>query len=117
MRLLRGEEAVLVSAQTRNQGTILAILASAAGLAFAFFVTKFEASILLTSQWEITTLSVFNSVVANAPDALLFIALALLASELSREGNSNKGPKIRELLPLLMPLHFSKSEEPPEVEG
>jgi hypothetical protein len=72
---------------------------------------------MLNSRWEITALSVFNSVIANAPDALLFIALALLAAELSREGDSNNVSKIRELLPLLMPLHFGKSEEPPEVEG
>ena len=117
IRLLGGGATVLVSTQIRIRGTILAILATEAGAAIGFFVPKLEASMLLNSQWEITALSAFNSVIANAPDALLFIALALLAAELSREDDSNKVSKIRELLPLLMPLHFGKSEEPPEVEG
>lgn len=116
MRLIRGEAAVLVSTQTRIRGTILAILAVEAGAAIGFFVPKLEASMLLNSRWKITALSAFNSVIANAPDALLFIALALLAAELSREDDSNKASKIRELLPFLMPLHIGKSEEPPEVE-
>jgi hypothetical protein len=117
MRLLGGEAVVQVSAQTRNQGTILAILAVEAGTALGFLVAKLEASILLTSRWEITALSVFNSIIANAPDALLFVALALLAAEFSKESESKNGSKIRELLPILMPLHFGKSEEPPQVEG
>lgn len=117
MRLLRGEAAVKVLAQTRNRGTILAILAVEAGVMLGFFVPKLEASILLTSRWEITALSVFNSVIANAPDALLFVALALLASEFSKESESKNGSIIRDLLPILMPLHFGKSKEPPQAEG
>jgi hypothetical protein len=116
MRLLRGETAS-VSAQIRNQGTILAILAAETGLGIGFLIQKLEVSIMLNSRWEITALSVFNSVIANAPDALLFIALALLAAELSRESDSNEGSKICELLPLLMPLHYDKSKEPQEFEG
>jgi hypothetical protein len=54
--------------------------------------------------------------VADAPDAVLFIALTLLAAEFPREDDGEIGSKIRELLPHLMPLHFGKSEEPPQVE-
>jgi len=116
MHLLVGEAAVLVSAHTRNQGTILTILAGEIGITIGFFVPTLEASMILNSRWEIMALSVFNSIVANAPDALLFIALALLAAELSTESDSKNGSKIRELLPILMPLHFGKSEEPPHAE-
>jgi len=117
IRLLGGGATVLVSTQTRNRGTILAIIAAETGAALGFFVPKLEASMLLNSRWEFTMLSVFNSVVANAPDALLFIALALLAAEFSRENGGEEGSKILELLPLLMPLHFGKGGEPPQVEG
>jgi uncharacterized membrane protein len=73
--------------------------------------------ILLFALRFLITVGVFNSVVANAPDALLFIALALLAAEFSRENGGEEGSKILELLPLLMPLHFGKGGEPPQVEG
>jgi hypothetical protein len=115
LRLLKRDAAALVPAYIRNQGTILAILATEAGVAVGFVVPKLEASVLLDSQWEITALSVVNSVVANAPDALLFVALALLAAEVSRERNNEKNSKIVELLPVLMPLHFGKSEDPPQA--
>ena len=107
----------MVSAHARNQGTILAIIAAEAGAALGFFVPKLEASMVLNSRWETTALSVFNSVVADAPDALLFIALAFLAAEFSREDVGKEGSKTLEVLPLLMPLHFGKAEEPPQVEG
>jgi hypothetical protein len=115
MRLLRRTAAVQVPAQIRNRGTILTILAAEAGAALGFFVPKMEALMILNSRWEITALSVFNSVLANAPDALLFVALTLLATEFMRESDGMKGSRLRELLPLLMPLHFGKGEEPPEV--
>ncbi len=117
MRLLRGGAAELVSTQTRTHGTILAIIAAEAGAALGFFVPKLEAFALLNSRWEVTALSVFNSVVADAPDALLFIALGLLAAKFSQEDCGKKGSKIIELLPLLMPLHFGKSGEPSQVDG
>jgi hypothetical protein len=117
IRLLRGGGTVMVSAHARNQGTILAIIAAEAGAALGFFVPKLEGSMVLNSRWEITALSVFNSVVADAPDALLFIALALLAAEFLREDVGKEGSKTLEVLPLLMPLHFGKAEEPPQVEG
>jgi uncharacterized membrane protein len=113
IRLVGGATA-LVSVQTRNQGTILAVLAAEAGAALGFFVPKLEASMLLNWRWENNVLSVFNSIIANAPDELLFIALALLAADLSPEVDDKKDSKIRELLPVLMPMHLGKSEAPPE---
>ncbi len=115
IRLLEGA-AVLVPPQTKRQGTILAMLAAATGSAIGYFLPKLESSMLLSSRWETTAFSFFGSVIANAPDALLFIALALLATELPSESVGENGSKIRELLLRLMPLHFGKSEEPPQLE-
>jgi hypothetical protein len=112
MRLLRKGGATSVSIRKRNRVAILAILAAEAGLALGFFMSKMEASMFFNSQWQITAISVLNSVVANAPDALLFVALALLAVELPMETESGKDSKHGEFLPVLMPLHFGKSEEP-----
>ena len=112
MRLLGGEAAVLMSGKTRNQGAILAVLAVEAGSALGFFVPRLEALMSLNSRWEITALSVLNSVVADLPDAPLFVALALLAAGFSSESASKNGSRIHEILSILMPLHFGESEEP-----
>jgi hypothetical protein len=116
MRLLGREATVTVPTQTRNLGTILAIIVTEIGVALGFIVPKLETSMMLNSRWEITTLSVFNSMIANVPDVLLFVALALLATGELQENDAKMGSKIPALLSLLMPLHFSKSEEPPSVE-
>ncbi len=113
VRLLRGVSA-LVSVKTRIQGTILAVLAAEAGAVLGFFVPSLETSLLLTSHGENNVLSIFNSIVANAPDALLFIALALLTADLSRNLDDGKNSKLRELLPVLMPMHFEKGGTQPE---
>jgi hypothetical protein len=64
------------------------------------------------SRWEFTALSALDSILTNAPDALLFVALALLAAEYPRESENNKGSNIHELLQVLIPLHFRQSKEP-----
>lgn len=117
IRLLEGGAAVRASVQARGQGTILAIIAAEAGAAIGSFVPKLEASFHLNSRWEFTAISVFNSVVANAPDALLFIALALLAAEFSGAPDGKKDSKILDLLRLLMPLHLGEGEKLPPAEG
>jgi hypothetical protein len=117
MRLIGGGAAVHASARTRNQGTILVILAVGIGIALGFILPKMEPWRLFNSQWEITAVSVFNSFVVNAPFAVFFVALAVLAGGLSLEGDGERGSRIRDFLRLLIPLHFGKSEEPPEVEG
>jgi hypothetical protein len=71
---------------------------------------------LFGSQWEITALHVFNSVIANAPDVVLFVGLALLAIGLSQENDTKEGFKIDGLLWRLMPLHFGRNTEPPQIE-
>jgi hypothetical protein len=73
---------------------------------------KAEARIMLDSRWELTVLSALNSILANAPDVLLFIALALLASENWEEVEKDRGSKVRELFQILMPLHLRQNREP-----
>lgn len=85
IRLLQHKTTGLVSAQARNRGTILAILAAEVGMALGVIAQKMEARIILDSQWEFTALSALNSIVANAPDVLLFIALALIAAKYTQE--------------------------------
>lgn len=105
------------SSRTGNLGTVLAIIAAEAGAVIGFFVQKLEAPILLNSRLEITALAALNSVITNAPDALFFIALALLTNEFYLENDSKKGFKNLELLRHFMPMHYRKSEEPPQVNG
>jgi hypothetical protein len=114
--LLVGEAAVPVSTRVRYQGAMLAALTAEAGAVIGFFEPKLEASMLFGSQWEITALHVFNSVIANAPDVVLFVGLALLAIGLSQENDTKEGFKIHGLLSRLMPLHFGRDTEPPQIE-
>jgi hypothetical protein len=85
IRLLQANSTGLVSSRTRIQATILAILVSEAGMALGMIVQKMEAGTILDSQWEVTALSALNSIVANAPNVLLFIAMALLAAKFKQE--------------------------------
>ena len=81
IRLLQAETTGLVTAKTRNQGLILAALVTGAGVALGMIAQKIESGIILDSQWEFMALSGLNSIVADAPDVLLFIALSLLATK------------------------------------
>jgi hypothetical protein len=112
IRLLRADKTMVVSVQARNWGTIIAILATEAGVGLGMVLQKAEARIMLDSRWELTVLSALNSILANAPDVLLFIALALLASENWEEVEKDRGSKVRELFQILMPLHLRQNREP-----
>ncbi len=71
-----------------------------------------ERPIFLDTPWEVTALGVFNSVVANAPDALLFVALALLAKEYSETEESGQGIRFWQFKKTLMPMHFPEEKGP-----
>jgi len=113
IRLLRGTTTP-VSAQQRTLGTIQTILAVEAGIAIGYLVPKFESAMLLDSRWEAIALSVSNSVVANAPLAVLFVGLSVLANQPPTQEPS-EGSRLRGALPILMPMHFGNSEEPPQT--
>lgn len=110
IRLLRAARTVPVSVTVRNHGAVVAVLAGEAGIALGIILQKAEAQMTFDSRWELTALSVFNSIVANAPFAFLFVALALLAADPSEEVEDEKG--VRKLLQILAPLHFRSSQEP-----
>ena len=81
IRLLTAPDAAPVSTESRKLGTILFVLTSAAALALENLIGRVEAGVILENQSEVTAVAVFNTVVMNTPEVLLFIALALLALE------------------------------------
>jgi uncharacterized membrane protein len=85
IRLQRPEMAGPISTQDSSWGMILAIVASETGNALGILSQKLEKGMILEFRWEWTALSMLNSILANAPDVLLFVALALLASESAAE--------------------------------
>jgi hypothetical protein len=117
MRLIRGEANVVVSTKTKKLGTIVTVLALEAGAVIAFLLPTLEKRVLLYSEGARATIWAINSVLANSPNALLFIALALLACKSAGQEDRNKGSRLREILPALMPLHFDPSKEPPGTQG
>ena len=114
IRLLRPDAAGPISTQIRNRGTILAVLVTEAGYGLGILAPRLEKGIVFEFRWELTALSAFNSVLANVPDVLLFIALALLANETAPGMDSETGSKLRKLLHALMPLHFRRDQDPQE---
>jgi hypothetical protein len=115
MRLIMGEANVVVSTKTKKLGTIVTVLAMEAGAVIAFLLPTLEERILLNSELTKAIIWVINSIVANSPYALLFIALALLTATSAGQEDRNKGSKLRDILPALMPLHFDP--EPPGTQG
>jgi hypothetical protein len=79
VRLLQVEQKSNMPVSLRGQAVVFAAVATEAGLLLGMFAQKLEAGIVLDHRWELTILSALNSIVANAPDVLFFIALALLA--------------------------------------
>jgi hypothetical protein len=81
IRLLRFEKTGVVSIDARFQGVLIAVLATEGGMALGLIAQRLESGLTIESGWRIITLSALNSLCANSPDVLLFIALGLLASE------------------------------------
>lgn len=112
IRLLRLDRTVQVSSRTRNLGTAVVVLVAVAGVALGLILHRAERPIFLDTQWEFTALGIFNSIVANAPDALLFVALALLAREHSEAVGNGQGILFGRFKKTLMPLHFPEEKDP-----
>ena len=114
IRLLRPDKVGPISTQVRNWGAILAVVASEAGNALGLLAQRLEKGIIFDNRWELAARSAFNAILANAPDVLLFIALALLANETASGMDPETGSKPRNLLRDLMPLHFRRDQDPQE---
>ncbi|HTW78287.1 MAG TPA: hypothetical protein VME23_01965 [Terracidiphilus sp.] len=112
MRLLQTPNVAQVSVQCRRLGTVFAVLTSAAALGLEYIVGSVEAKVVLDNQWELTAVSALNSIVVNAPEVLLFIALAWLAVQHFPEVETTNGSRLREFWRGLMPLHFGPNQEP-----
>jgi hypothetical protein len=109
IRLLRADKTIVVAFRARNIGAITAILAVVAGALLDFFLWKAEGRVQLDMQFERWMLAAFNSVVANAPDVVLFVGIALLAADYSHEMDGGGVSKVRALLQAAMPMHFRET--------
>lgn len=87
IRLLRLPGGPPVSAQHRKMGTVFAVATSAVSIALEYLVGRTEATFRPDSSWEGLLVAVVNTVVINAPQVMLFIALALLAIQEAPDGN------------------------------
>jgi len=88
IRLLRPPGSPTISTRVREMGTAFAVIASAGALALGFLTGKAESGIRLDNQGEGLVVAVVNTVIINAPQILLYIALALMAIQESNEETS-----------------------------
>jgi hypothetical protein len=86
IRLLRPTGSPKISVHGRQMGTIFAVATSGCALVLQFLIGKAETTIMVENQWEGAVIAVVNTLVMNAPQIVLFIALALLAIQGGDEG-------------------------------
>jgi hypothetical protein len=86
IRLLQAPEFGSVTAEDKRRGTIFAILAVAVANALGDLFQRAESAMTFTSHIESTVVPLVTALLVNAPDVLLFIALALLAKGLRSDG-------------------------------
>lgn len=79
IRLLRAPGSPTISMTDRKLGTVFAVATSASAVALEYLVGNAETAAVIDEQWEGVTIGVVNTIVINAPQVLLFIALTLLA--------------------------------------
>jgi hypothetical protein len=79
IRLLQADKRAQVPSESGRRAMVFAAVATEAGILLGMLAQKLEAGMVLDYKWEVTTLSALNSILANAPNSLLFVALALLA--------------------------------------
>lgn len=88
IRLLRPPGNPTITPQHRKMGVFFAVATSALSLALQFIVGRAESTVILDKPWEGWGIAVVNTVIINAPQVLLFIALALLATLSTSEETS-----------------------------
>jgi hypothetical protein len=88
VRLLQPQGTPAISTEGRRLGTAFAVASSACALALEYVVTKAESGLIFGKPWEIDAIAVVNTVIINAPQVLLFIALTLLALQSTGEQKS-----------------------------
>ena len=79
IRLVRNSSTGAISVEERKLGLVFAVLGVAASLALREAIQRAERGFTTTSNAEWTALSAMNLVLVSLPEALAFIALALLA--------------------------------------
>lgn len=85
--LLRPPGALITSNQERRLGTICAVATSAISLVIQYSVGRFQTAFVIDTRWQEWALASVSTVLVNAPEVMLFIALALLAIQNFRQEN------------------------------
>lgn len=85
LRLLQPPGTPAITNAGRRLGTAFAVASSAFALLLEYVVGKAESALTIDKPWESEVIAVMNTVIINAPQVLLFIALALLALQGSGE--------------------------------
>lgn len=86
MRLLRSQGDPAISNQQRKLGIVLAVAASAVSMLLEALVKRAEAPVIIGSATAGYAIGFVNTVIINAPQVMLFVALALIAIQ----GNSEE---------------------------
>jgi len=88
IRLLQPQGTPMISTEGRRLGTAFAVGTSASAMALEYVVSKAESGLIFEKLWESGAIAVVNTVIVNAPQVLLFIALTLLALQSTAEQKS-----------------------------
>lgn len=79
VKIVRDSDTASISKEARNFAALVAGAASISGVLLAVFASRLERGISYTAQWQGATVSALNSILANAPDVVLFIAVGVIA--------------------------------------
>jgi len=88
IRLLQPPGTPIVTNAGRRLGTAIAVDSSAHALMLEYLGGRAEHGITFEQPWEGEAIAVMNMIIFNTPQVLLFIALALLAMQMSGEVNT-----------------------------
>lgn len=79
VKLVRESDTESISKEPRGFAALVAGAASISGVLLVVFASRLERGISYTAQWQWATVSALNSIFANAPDVVLFIAVGVVA--------------------------------------
>lgn len=94
IRLLRTQTGSIVLVEERKIGTAFAVAAAVVSLALEYGVGRAEIALVFAGKWEGMAIAMANTILINAPQVLLFIALSLLAFQ-GVEENPSRVPEVQ----------------------
>ncbi len=111
LRLLGMPHDVLISRACRRLATAFVVLASLAGFGVETFVGWAEKGLIFDTRLEYSAISVLNTIMVNAPEVLLFIAISLLAVMALPERDESRPSWDRGVLRSMMPMHIEPGKD------